>query len=73
VLLCAVAFAGGVVLDALLVAQWVSHGLALQANRTVYSAVIGLMLIMMSFMTFTFTLLLHAAALRTTSLHDSHE
>jgi glycosyltransferase involved in cell wall biosynthesis len=73
VLLCAVAFAGGVVLGALLVAQWVSHGLALQADRTLYSAVIGLMLIMMSFMTFTFTLLLHAAALRATSSYDSHE
>ncbi len=73
VLLCAVAFAGGVVLSALLVAQWVSHGLALQADRTVYGAVIGLMLIMMSFMTFTFTLLLHAAALRTTSPRDSDE
>jgi len=73
VLLCAVAFAGGVVLGALLVAQWVSNGLALRADRAVYSAVIGLMLIMMSFMTFTFTLLLHAAALRTASTHDSHE
>jgi hypothetical protein len=31
------------------------------------------MLIMMSFMTFTFTLLLHAAALRTTSPRDSDE
>jgi glycosyltransferase involved in cell wall biosynthesis len=73
VLLCAVAFAGGVVLDALLVAQWVSNGLALRADAAVYGAVIGLMLIMMSFMTFSFTLLLHAAALRTTSTHDSHE
>ena len=73
VLLCAVAFAGGIVLDALLVAQWASNGLALRADRAVYSAVIGLMLIMMSFMTFTFTLLLHAAALRTTSIYDSHE
>ena len=72
-LLCATAFAGGVVLVALLIAQWVSSGLALRADRTLYSAVIGLMLIMMSFMTFTFMLLLHAAALRTTSIYDRHE
>jgi glycosyltransferase involved in cell wall biosynthesis len=73
VLLCAAAFAGGVVLVALLVAQWASSGLALRLDRALYSAVIGLMLIMMSFMTFTFTLLLHAAALRTTSIYDRHE
>jgi glycosyltransferase involved in cell wall biosynthesis len=72
-LLCATAFAGGDVLVALLLAQWVSSGLALRADRTLYSAVIGLMLIMMSFMTFTFMLLLHAAALRTTSIYDRHE
>jgi glycosyltransferase involved in cell wall biosynthesis len=72
-LLCALAFVGGVVLGALLVVQWVSNGLALRADRTLYSAVIGLMLIMMSFMTFTFMLLLHAAALRTTSIYDRHE
>ncbi|MGD1052200.1 MAG: glycosyltransferase family 2 protein [Candidatus Dormibacteria bacterium] len=69
VLLCAVAFVGGIVLDALLVAHWVSHGLALDSGSVLYSAVIGLMLIMASFMTFTFTLLLHAAALRGGPLH----
>jgi len=73
VLLCAVAFTGGIVLGALLVAQWVSNGLALQPDRTLYSAVIGLMLIIMSFMTFTFTLLLHAAALRSGSVYGSYE
>jgi glycosyltransferase involved in cell wall biosynthesis len=73
VLLCAVAFVGGVVMDTLLVAQWTSNGLKLQVDQAVYSAVTGLMLIMMSFMTFTFMLLLHAAALRTTSTYDSHE
>ena len=71
VLLCAVAFLGGVVLCALLVGQWVSNGLALRADRTLYSAVIGLMLIIVSFMTFTFTLLLHAAALRSGSVYGS--
>jgi hypothetical protein len=60
-------------MDTLLVAQWTSNGLKLQVDQAVYSAVTGLMLIMMSFMTFTFMLLLHAAALRTTSTYDSHE
>ena len=73
VLLCAVAFAGGVALGCLLLAQWVSNGLALRADRILYTSVIGLMLIIMSFMTFSFTLLLHAAALRATSIYDSHE
>jgi hypothetical protein len=72
-LLCAAVFAGGAVLVALIIAQWVSSGLALRADSTLYSAVIGLMLIIMSFMTFTFTLLLHAAALRTTSIYDRHQ
>jgi glycosyltransferase involved in cell wall biosynthesis len=71
--LCAVAFLGGIALGALLVAQWVSNGLALRADRTVYGAVLGLMLIMTSFMTFTFMLLLHAAVLRTTSINDRRE
>jgi glycosyltransferase involved in cell wall biosynthesis len=73
VLLCAVAFAGGVVLGCLLLAQWISNGLALRADRLLYSSVIGLLLIIMSFMTFSFTLLLHAAALRATSIYDSRE
>jgi glycosyltransferase involved in cell wall biosynthesis len=73
VLLCAVAFVGGVTLGTLLLADWVSHGLALRADRVLYSSVIGLMLIIMSFMTFSFTLLLHAAALRATSIYDTHD
>jgi hypothetical protein len=73
VLLCALAFAGGVTLGALLLAQWVSNDLELRVDRILYSSVIGLMLIMMSFMTFTFTLLLHAASLRTGSVYGSHQ
>ncbi len=73
VLLCAVAFVVGVVLGAVLVAQWLTNGLALTGGRLAYGAVVGLMLIVMSFMTFTFTLLLHAAALRTRSIYGSHE
>ena len=72
VLFCAAAFMGGGVLTGLLVAQWVSSGLALRVDRTLYSAVIGLMLIIVSFMTFTFMLLLHAAALHA-STYDGHE
>jgi hypothetical protein len=71
VLLCATAFLVGVVLVALLVAEWVSHDLTLRVDRTLYSAVTGLLLIIMSFMTFTFTLLLHAAALRSGSVYGS--
>ena len=71
VLLCAVASLVGAVLVALLVAEWVSHDLTLRIDRTLYSAVTGLLLIIMSFMTFTFTLLLHAAALRGGSVYGS--
>jgi glycosyltransferase involved in cell wall biosynthesis len=72
VLLCGTALAGGLVLVALLVTEWATSGLALRADRTAYAAVVGLMLIMMSFVTFTFMLLLHAAALRAGSIHGDH-
>ncbi len=71
VLVCAVTFVGGLLLAALLVAHWVSNGLRISDDRAAYGAVIGLLLIIMSFMTFTFTLLLHAAALRSESIYGS--
>ena len=49
-----------------LAAEYVRSGLHLHALQlhTTYIAVTGLLLMMASFMTFTSTLLLHAAALR---------
>jgi hypothetical protein len=73
VILCVVAFIGGMVLLALLLVEYFQKGLVLHAGVTTYSAVLGLMLIIMSFMTFTFTLILHAAALSTGSIYGKHE
>ncbi|MGA9112880.1 MAG: glycosyltransferase family 2 protein [Candidatus Dormiibacterota bacterium] len=73
VLLCACGFVLGATLVGRLVAQWLSQGLALRVDQLLYNAVMGLMVIMLSFTTFGFTLLLHAAALRATSIYGRRE
>jgi glycosyltransferase involved in cell wall biosynthesis len=70
---CGITFAGGLLLGVLLIIDYLKSGLALTTDHAAYGAVIGLTLILMSFMTFSFTLLLHAAALRSGSIYGSHE
>ena len=63
---CVLLFLTGLGFTSVLVAEYVRSGLhlhALQMHAT-YMAVTGLLLMIVSFMTFTSTLLLHAAALR---------
>ena len=74
VVLAAVGFAAGLALACLLVADYLRSGLSLSTNdRIPYLGVLGLVLMLGSFMTFTFVLLLHAAALRSSSLYGTHE
>jgi glycosyltransferase involved in cell wall biosynthesis len=64
VLLTAVGFTAGLGLGLLLVADYVRSGLALSpADRVPYLGVLGLVMVLASFMTFTFVLLLHATVL----------
>ena len=65
------AFLTGLILAALLIGKYVAAGLALGTFSTPYTylAVVGLMLMIASFMTFSFTLLLHAAALRSDEVY----
>ncbi|HEV7677206.1 MAG TPA: glycosyltransferase family 2 protein [Candidatus Dormibacteraeota bacterium] len=66
-------FVAGLALASVLLAEYVRSGLklhALQLHAT-YIAVTGLLLMMMSFMTFTSTLLIHAAALRRPGSDDT--
>lgn len=66
VVLSAAMFAAGLFLSSFLVASYLRHGLALPADTDQeinYLAVTGLLLMIAGFMTFTFTLLLHAAAM----------
>jgi hypothetical protein len=66
-----VVFLLGLVLSGLLVVRYVASGLSLSQASTpfTYLAVLGLMLMIAAFMTFSFTLLLHAAALRGNQAH----
>jgi hypothetical protein len=60
-----VAFVAGFVMAFVLVIEYVQSGLTLSpASRIAYTGVLGLMLLIGSFLTFTFVLLLHALALR---------
>ena len=73
VALSAIAFAGGFALSLVLVTDYVRSGLTFTAgDRLPYIGVFGLMLMVISFMTFTFDLLLHAAALRSERLYGTH-
>jgi glycosyltransferase involved in cell wall biosynthesis len=70
VIVSALAFAVGVALSLTLVADYVRSGLQLAVgDRVPYHGMLGLLLVIMSFMTFTFVLLLHAVAIRSDSLY----
>jgi glycosyltransferase involved in cell wall biosynthesis len=65
VLASIVAFLFGVGMTVPLIAQYISHDLRLPSVSTSsYEAVTGLMSMIVAFMTFTFTLVLHASAVR---------
>jgi hypothetical protein len=69
-----IAFAIGFALAAVLVVDYVRSGLVLgPADRIPYLGVLGMVLLIGSFLTFGFNLLLHALALRSDALYgDSH-
>lgn len=70
VALSALGFVGGLVLCGLLVVRYLRSGLTLSPEAVeTHLAVIGLLLMIASFMTFTDTLLLHATALTNRTLH----
>ncbi len=72
VLASAVAFGVGLALTVALAVDYVSSGLALStADRIPYRGVLGLLMLLASFMTFTFVLLIQAAALRAESIYGS--
>jgi glycosyltransferase involved in cell wall biosynthesis len=74
VLLAGAGFAIGLALAVALVVDYLHSNLRLSAaDRIPYLGVLGLVLMLGSFMTFTFVLLLHAAALRSSSLYGAHE
>ena len=73
VLASAAAFGLGLVLTGALAVDYVRSGLALSAtDRIPYLGALGLLMLVASFMTFTFVLLIHAAALRAESIYGSH-
>ena len=64
-LACGAAFAGGFLLASFLVVRYIRDGLRLESvGATEHMAITGLMLMIAAFMTFVFTLLIHALALR---------
>ncbi len=74
VLASAVAFGLGLVLSAALAIDYVRSGLTLsRLDRVPYLGVLGLMLLVTSFMTFTFVLLIQAAALRADSIYGPEQ
>jgi hypothetical protein len=74
VLLAGAGFTIGLLLALALVGDYLHSHLRLSAaDRIPYLGVLGLVLMVSSFMTFTFVLLLHAAALRSSSLGGAHE
>jgi len=65
VLVSALLFLTGVVLMGFLAVEYVSDGYTLESiGDTSYRAITGAMLMILGFMTFTFTLLLHASSIR---------
>jgi glycosyltransferase involved in cell wall biosynthesis len=63
----------GLVPLVVLLIEFLGHPHALQTDARAYLAVTGLMLVLGGFMTFTFTLVLHATAMRTRGLYGPHE
>lgn len=73
VLLSAALFVIGFVLAVMLASDYLHSGLTLVASdRLPYLGILGLMLMVMAFMTFTFDLLLHATALRSDQSYGPH-
>jgi glycosyltransferase involved in cell wall biosynthesis len=73
VLASAVAFVLGLVLTLILMADYIHSGLTLaSSDRVPYRGMLGLMLVITSFMSFTFVLLLHAVAIRSDSQYGAH-
>jgi glycosyltransferase involved in cell wall biosynthesis len=67
------AFLVGFTLALVLLIDYIRLGLALSADsRVAYVGVLGLVLLIGSFLTFTFVLLLHALALRSDTIYGSH-
>lgn len=63
----------GLVLAGLLLADYIRSGLELTpSDRIPYLGVLGILLMIVGFMTFTFVLLLHATALRSESSYGPH-
>jgi glycosyltransferase involved in cell wall biosynthesis len=74
VLASVAAFGLGLALTVALAIDYVRSGLALAAaDRIPYLGTLGLLLLVASFMTFTFVLLIHAAALRAESIYGSDQ
>ncbi|HEX6507624.1 MAG TPA: glycosyltransferase family 2 protein [Chloroflexota bacterium] len=72
VTLAAAGFMVGVVLAVVLVLDYLRSGLTFfPADRLPHLGVLGLMLMIASFMTFTFVLLLHATALRSSTIYGA--
>jgi len=70
VVISGAAFLGGFTMALILVVEYVQSGLALSAaSRIAYVGVLGLVLLIGSFLTFTFVLLLHALALRSDTVY----
>ena len=75
VLLSAAGFLAGACLAAVLLGTYIHDGLSFRQvdPHLTYLAITGLLVMICAFMTFTFTLLVHAASLRSGSLYGSHE
>ena len=70
VVISGAAFLGGFTMALILVVEYVQSGLRLPASsRIAYVGVLGLVLLIGSFLTFTFVLLLHALALRSDTVY----
>jgi glycosyltransferase involved in cell wall biosynthesis len=74
VTLSAIGFASGLALSLALLSDYLRSGLTFTPqDRLPYVGVLGLMLMVVSFMTFTFDLLLHAAAFRSERIYGSDQ
>jgi glycosyltransferase involved in cell wall biosynthesis len=72
VLASAAVFGVGLILTGALAVDYLRSGLALSSSdRVPYLGALGLLMLVASFMTFTFALLIHAAALRAESIYGS--
>lgn len=74
VVLSGAAFLSGLGLSIALLVDYVRSGLAFApGDRIPHLGVLGILLVLSSFMTFTFMLLLHSSSLRSSSLYGDHD